>query len=294
LFRVSLSDSLLQTILIPGAILLIAVGWLTVPSIWISLQPAISAALTALSNLLNTSDTQQVTQVRSGLLSTGLLALAVLVAYLFAVFLGLLVAVFVGYLEAHILDWWCARRLHVSWDEYQREWNVYVDSLEKAHNSYVTKQVIGFHFQARTGLALLGLAVALYIRPMFGGSLLTWGALGLAAFLLVSAIYDHWTLAQFRNRRFALRPDATERPEDTLKALIDAWCQRCSTRALQSVLPLVSADRSQILNPATACAELQKVLQFSDDEVSPAEKGMLYPTIAALNERVRAQRHNAE
>jgi len=42
-------------------------------------------------------------------------------------------------------------------------------------------------------------------------------------------MYDHWMLAQFRNRRFAVRPDATARPEDTLKALIDAWCQRCAT-----------------------------------------------------------------
>jgi cobalamin synthase len=278
----------LQTILIPGAILLVAIGWLTVPSIWIAVQPAVGELLKALSSLLNPSDlqqateqaTQQVTQVRSGLLSTGLLALAVLVAYLFAVFLGLLVAVFVGYVEWWVLDRWCRRRLRLSsFNEYKRRWYAYIDSLEKAHNSYVTKQVIAFHFQARTGLALLVLALALAIGPWNVGSLPTWISLIVAAFLLVSAIYDHWMLAQFRNRRFALRPDATARPEDTLRALVNAWYQRCATRPLQSVLPLLSADGSQILDPATACTALQSLMQFPDDEVSPAEKGMLYPTL---------------
>ena len=37
MFRVSLRDSLLQTILVPGVILLLAIGWIAVPSIWVSL-----------------------------------------------------------------------------------------------------------------------------------------------------------------------------------------------------------------------------------------------------------------
>ena len=101
--------------------------------------------------------------------------MAVLVAYLLAVFLGLLLAIVVGWLELYLLDRWCRRRLHLSsFDEYQGQWNAYIDSLEKAHNSYVTKQVIAFHFQARTGLALLVLALALYVRPLNVGSLPRW------------------------------------------------------------------------------------------------------------------------
>jgi hypothetical protein len=189
------------------------------------------------------------------------------VAYLFAVFLGLLVAVFVGYVEWWVLHRCCSKILRLSsFNEYKRQWYAYIDSLEKAHNSYVTKQVIAFHFQARTGLALLVLALALCICPLNVGSLPIWISL-VAAFLLVSAIYDHWMLAQFRNRRFALRPDATARPEDTLRSLVNAWCQRCATRPLQSVLPLMSADRSW---------------NFPTMKSPPEEKGMLYPVIAAL------------
>jgi hypothetical protein len=291
LFRVSLSDNLLQTILIPGLIVLIALGCATIPVFWMPTKSTISGFVDALNSFLAAHDPNH---IGTGVLSTGILAVVVIVVYIFAMFFGLLLAVITGYVEQIVLDKWQARRLGLSKDEYQRQWQVYLDTLEKAHNSYITRQVTAFFFQARTAFALLLLALALcFDLWFFSSSFFVWVVLVvstlLALFLLKAAKDDHFGLAEFRNRRFALRPDATAKPEDTLKALVDAWCQRRATRALQSVLPLMSGDRSQIPDPARACAELQNLMEFPNDEVSPAEKGMLYPTIAALSERARAR-----
>jgi hypothetical protein len=258
LFRVSLSDSLLQTILIPGAIVLFAIGWVFVPSIWAWLLPTIDDCLKAINTFLASNDVQH---VGSGVLTTGFLAVAVLLAYLFAVFLGLLLAVAVGFLELYLLDEWCAKRLGVSPTEYQRQWYAYLDSFEKAHNSYVSKQVVAFHFQARTGLALIALFLAFCFHPWAVGSPFVWSLIVLAlviAFLLYSAMYDHRMLAEFRNRRFALASDITKPPEDVLAALVDLWCKRSAVKPLRLVLPVRTED-GNIPDPATTRAALHRL-----------------------------------
>jgi hypothetical protein len=92
-------------------------------------------------------------------------------------------------------------------------------------------------------------------------------------------------LAEYRNRRFNHRRDAAQKPEDVLSALVDVWCRSRATRALQSVLPVLSSDSKSIPDPAKALAALQQIKDFTDNEVSPSEKGMLLLAIAALKER---------
>src|SRR5262249_43943902 len=132
MFRVNLSDSLLQTIFFPGIIFLIAVGYVAAPFIWTLLEPALGDF--NFSEVLKSQDTR-ISGI--GVLVTGLIAVAGILAYLLAMFLGSLLAVGVGYFEYFILDWWQARTLRIAWpDEYYGQWNRYLDSLEKAHNSY--------------------------------------------------------------------------------------------------------------------------------------------------------------
>src|SRR5271165_3993338 len=107
MFRVSLSDSLLQTIFVPGVIFLVAIGWIAIPYIWISLPSSIGDLLETPGNL-----------AESGALITGVLLLGGLLAYILAMFLGLLLAVCIGYLEYYRLDDRQRRKLELPSDEY--------------------------------------------------------------------------------------------------------------------------------------------------------------------------------
>lgn len=276
MFRVNLSDSILQTVFIPGAIFLIAIGCLFVPYIW---TPLTSSTI--------------VTQISQGggIPTAALLALAGLAAYLLAMFLGLLLAVGVGYLEYHLLDRRQARRLDVSYEDYQRHWTTYVDSLEFAHNSYVTKQVAAFQFEARAGLAFV--ALSLCILPSSIGAPHVWGAslvsLVLGIVLLLASRDDHYMLAQFRKQRFGIKPDPTATPEDALAVLIDRWCKRGDTASLRFVLPLLSLDRKTIPEAAKVRDALLMLLSFPDAKISPSEKHELSLIVAALTERARVE-----
>ena len=212
MFRVNLSDSLLQTIFFPGIIFLIAVGYVAAPFIWTLLEPALGDF--NFSEVLKSQDTR-ISGI--GVLVTGLIAVVGILAYLLAMFLGSLIAVLVGYFEYCFLDRWQARKLGIGWrDEYHGQWDRYLDSLEKAHNSYVTKQVTSFYFQARSALALLILIPC--ILWSYPGSARAWVAsiilLMLAALLARAALDDHRMLAAFRKRRFAVKPDAIAKPEE--------------------------------------------------------------------------------
>lgn len=94
-------------------------------------------------------------------------------------------------------------------------------------------------------------------------------------------------LAAFRKRRFALKPDALARPEDTLSALVDLWCQRGQVTALRLVLPALTEDGKGIPDPTKARDAIQRAAQLPDTEVSPSEKCMLSLAIATLSERAR-------
>src|SRR5262249_48099271 len=218
MFRVNLSDSLLQTVFFPGIISLIAVGYFAAPCIWPLLEPAVGDF-----NFFEVLKSQDTRISGIGVLVTGLIAVAGVLAYLLAMFLGSLIAVLVGYFEYYFLDRWQARKLGIGWhDEYHGQWDRYLDSLEKAHNSYVTKQVTSFLFQARSALALLILVLFIvWSHPGWALALLL-----LVAFLFKAAIDDHRMLAEFRKRRFAVKPDAIARPEEILSALVDLWCKR--------------------------------------------------------------------
>jgi len=119
-------------------------------------------------------------------------------------------------------------------------------------------------------------------RRLFGGR-----AILLAIFLLISAIEDHSTLATFRQRRFALKPDPTKTVEELLSALVNAWCARAAVTPLQLVLSELSEDGKNIKEAASARDALLSVAKLPDTEVSPSEKCILCLAIAALSERVR-------
>jgi len=285
MFRVNLSDSLLQTVFFPGIICLIAVGHFVAPSIWTLLEPAVGDF-----NFFEVLKSQDNRISGIGVLITGLIAVAGILAYLLAMFLGSLIAVFVGYFEYYFLDRWQAYKLGIGWrDEYHGQWDRYLDSLEKAHNSYVTKQVTSFLFQARSALALL--ILILCILWSYPGSTRAWTAsillLIVAAFLSKAAVDDHRMLAAFRKRRFAVKPDAIAGPEDTMSALVGLWCQRGQVAPLRLVLPALTEDGKGIPDAAKARDALQRAAELPDTEVSPSEKCMLSLAIATLSERAR-------
>jgi hypothetical protein len=279
MFRVNLSDSLLQTVFFPGIICLIAVGYLVAPFMWTLLEPVVGDF-----NLVDILKSQDTRISGIGVLLTGLIAVAGILAYLLAMFLGSLLAVLIGYFEYYFLDWWQARKLGIERrDEYHGQWDRYLDSLEKAHNSYVTKQVTSFLFQARSALALLILSLCiLWSYPRSAIVLLA-----LAAFPFKAAVDDHRMLAEFRKRRFGVKPDAFARPEEIVRALVDLWCKRSQVTPLHLVLPALTADGKEIPDAAKARDVLRRAADLPDTEVSPSEKCMLLLAIATLSERAR-------
>src|SRR5260370_26493011 len=277
MLRFSLTDSVLLTIFLPGAICLIGIGWFAFPWIWSSITTLISSA--SQSSGTHLPDT--------GILITGCLAVAAFLAFFLAMFLGELRAVIIWYVEFYGLDSWQARRLKIGWPEYENQWQRYLDSLEKAHNSYVTKQVNAFHFQARSGLALLLLALLVLASPTKPA--LAWmSAVVLAAVLFKAAFDDHGNLATFRKRRFAVKPGPTTRPEELLGALWNAWCTRAAVKPLGLILPVLEIDGKTITDTAKTRDAVLKVARLPDSEILPSEKCMLCLVNAALSERANA------
>jgi hypothetical protein len=279
MFRVSLSESLLLNVLLPGVICLIGIVWITISLIGGTIDPSIGEFLKS----------RGTDSSGSGVLLTGLLAAAALVAYLLAMFVGTVIAVFLGYVEWHVLDAWQAKKLNLSRTEYEAQWNRYINSLEKAHNSYVTKQVTAFHFEARCAIALLimFLCVVTSSSPRF----LVWGsAAGLALFLFRAAYDDHRVLAEFRRRRFGNKPDPSAKPEDLLQDLVNDWCSRNELVPLQLVLQVLGDDANAISDPEKALKVLHQLAELPAAQVSPLEKCRVSLIIAALTERTASAR----
>lgn len=283
MLRINLSDSLLQTVFFPGALLLVAIGCAFGPSLRASLPPSVGDALNVLGGVFSSPD---VFTKSGGALAAGILAVGAILAYLLAMFLGLLLAVCSGYLEYYLLDHWRAAKLDGE-AEYQRQWADYLDTLEKAHNSYVTKQVTAFHFEARSGMALAALAAGILWRSHGTLWVLSLLSLLLAVGLFKAAIDDHRMLAMFRQRRFGRKPEATLQAEDALRALVELWCKRGQVRLLKLVLPVVNEDGKTISEPARACEALGTVVRLPDTEIAPSEKLVLSLAIAALSDRAR-------
>lgn len=279
MLRFSLNDSLLLTVFLPGAILLFGIGWFlfyypSIHSVWEENASLMSAYLQSGGSKPSGAE----------ILLTGFLAIAAFLGFFLAVFLGSVLGTIVGFAEPQLLDRLQRCRLRLEPDEYQQQWRRYLDSLEKAHNSYVTKQVNAFHFQARSALALM----FLFLFVLFSSNRSLYvlvPAFILAIFLSWAAIADHYELAAFRQRRFGVKPDPTSKPEALLGLLVDAWCKRTEVRPLKIILSVLSADRKEIDKPAEALAALQRVAELPDSEVLPTEKCMVCLAIAALTER---------
>jgi hypothetical protein len=105
MFRVSLSDSLLQTILLPGIIVLIGIGYIVVLYTWTLLEPSVGDF-----NFFEVLKSRDTAISGIGVLITGLVAVAGILAYLLAMFLGCLLAILVGYFEYYLLDRWQAHK----------------------------------------------------------------------------------------------------------------------------------------------------------------------------------------
>jgi hypothetical protein len=264
--RFSLNDSLLLTVFLPGAIFLLAIGWVVFPYVIVPWD--------SISGLAQP-------------IATGILAAVAFLLFFLAMFLGSLLGTAVGYVEVHVFDWWQQKKLGIESDDYQKQWERYLDSLEKSHNSYVTKQV-NAQFQARSAIALLILFVLTLVSPT-RPIILLMVAFSLTIILFKAAVDDHSELAKFRKRRFGVKPDPTAKPEESLGILVDAWCKRAELRPLQIVLTILSPDGKTIKTPyVEAYAALKTVAELPPSEVSPTEKCMVCLAIAALGERMRS------
>jgi hypothetical protein len=131
-------------------------------------------------------------------------------------------------------------------------------------------------------LVFVALVLASSSRPLLG-----WvPALVLAVVLSIAAVDDHAMLASFRRRRFGYEPNLTAKPEEALRVLVDAWCQRGELAPLRTTLPVLGNDGRCIPDPARTCTALQIVVGFPDSEVFPSEKAVLSGVIAVLNDRI--------
>ena len=131
-----------------------------------------------------------------------------LVLAVVSIVLGQLVAMVAGNLEINLLD--KARtdqmlkdKLISNKEEYDKQWYSYIDSLEKAHNSYISKLTLHFHFEFRLSITLVMFSIALI------PCVVTWGHLigAIAVFILGlhlfrQSVLIHSELVDYRYRKF--------------------------------------------------------------------------------------------
>jgi hypothetical protein len=125
-----------------------------------------------------------------------------LVALLSSVFLGTLWASLTSFWEHCVLDAIGAWRLGIGTDEYDAEWNRYVDSVEKGQNAYVSRLVLFMFFENRAGWAAVALGVALAVWPRVQGLWISVAVIAIGLLLLGAGAFDHRDLARFRHRRY--------------------------------------------------------------------------------------------
>jgi hypothetical protein len=131
-----------------------------------------------------------------------------LVLAIASIVFGQLLAMVAGSLEIKLLD---KARTNQMLDEgliknkgeYDEQWYSYIDSLEKAHNSYISKLSTHFHFEFRLSLSLVIISISLI------PCVLTWGHMAFATILYILALYlfrqsvmIHSELVDYRCRQF--------------------------------------------------------------------------------------------
>lgn len=126
---------------------------------------------------------------------------ASLLALVASTFLGALLASLLGFAEGYILEPLNARRVGCS--DPEAEWDAYVDSLEGAHNSYISRIVFFYFFEFRAGSAALILGpVLLCWSPTAAYPVIGVVTFLTGAYLVFAAVHDHHSLTEFRHRRF--------------------------------------------------------------------------------------------
>jgi hypothetical protein len=119
-----------------------------------------------------------------------------------ALFFGACLRSLAGLMEAKLLDGVSRRRLGITEAEFDREWDLYIDTLDTAKNPYISDLALSFFFDFREGISLAVLSAVLITQY---GCYRWWaGALSflLSAALLYSAREGHFTLAERRHRLF--------------------------------------------------------------------------------------------
>ncbi len=125
------------------------------------------------------------------------------VALIAAAFFGGVLRSFIGWVEARLLDRRQARRIGISDDEYEVEWDKYVDHLDAAKNPYVGELALTFFFESRTSASLFALAASLLVWAHESyRCAATLATLAVALFLGYQADQSHLALAEYRHRRF--------------------------------------------------------------------------------------------
>ncbi|UCF04733.1 MAG: hypothetical protein JSV33_12530 [bacterium] len=131
-----------------------------------------------------------------------------LVLVVISIVLGQLLATLMGFIEIKLLDkerkkQMVKKGLIKNEDEYDTQWNQYIDSLEIAHNSYISRLTLHYHFESRLSISLLILSLAIIPCAQTVGhfiiALITY-VLGLVIFNQSALI--HSELADYRYRKF--------------------------------------------------------------------------------------------
>jgi hypothetical protein len=192
MLRLSVSDEHLLSLAIPGATLFLALAILFFPLY----EVAGSSILASIDEHINGDHgTSWVVVIAASV------AVALMIIYVLSAFLGAILRTVIGTIEYQIIDRIQACRLRLSRDEYNTQWDRYLDHLEDHRNSYISQLVDAYHFEARSALSLLILAIALFVR------IDSWWA---ALIFLVSALFLGWSaytvhlwLAKNRKRKFS-------------------------------------------------------------------------------------------
>lgn len=124
--------------------------------------------------------------------------------FLVSLFLGSLLASALSHLEGRVLDPLCAKRLKIDAAQYEREWYRYVDSLrEETRNPYLSRLVLFFFFEYRTGAAGVLLAIALLSSATDRAArMVCIIGIVLSIALIISGATAHHELAKYRHRKF--------------------------------------------------------------------------------------------
>ena len=212
-----------------------------------------------------------------------LLAIAILLTYALAIFLGTIVAILAGFFEYHVLDRYQAVALNIPYAEYWKHWERYLEHLETAENPYISGVVEVFQFALRSTLGTLALFFVLFTLPRFSWRIYVPVAL-FAAFLAWTSVHTHRTLARYRRGRFSAPDSDVLDGDELLRRLVSKWCAREALDPLRSMLPYWPA-RADFQSNKDLCDAIDRTRALGGIAILESERETLLRAHAVFHER---------